>query len=197
MSARNLILGSILALLVILGVSYVTSGFGQFTNAIVAWATLMLAVAAFLAIHRTMLIQQEQRREERRRLALERMRDWAEEVFSVTTMPTRHKNIEMRKSELVNLLHRTGAKIIGIQKDAELVGGNMHLAVNLAYLAIFKFDARLRGKDDIAQFKARYNVTDTIEPIRNLQELEDAKAELLNAVADVINAATERLVPLQ
>ena len=169
-----------------------------------AAATVTLAAVAFWTVRKnveqTRKVIEEGRHaqlEERHRQALERIRDWAEEVFSVTTMPTRHKNIEMRKSELVSSLHRTGAKTIGIQKDAEQVGGNMYLIVGLANLAIFKFDARLRGKDDIAQFKARYNITDTIEPIRNLQELEDARAELLNAIADVINAATEQLVPLR
>lgn len=195
MSIRNLLLVSIPALLVILGISYLTSGFRELTNALVAWATLMLAVAAFFAIRRTTLSQREERQEERYRLALERIRNWAEGVFGATTMPTRHMGIEMRKMELVNLLHSSGVKSIGVLRDAELVGSDMRLVVNLAILAMFRFDARLRGKDDIAQFKARYNITDTIEPIRDTKELEDAKTQLLTALGDVIHAAIERLIP--
>ena len=64
-------LGSIPLLIVILGISYFTSGITQFTNAVVAWGTLLLAFVAFWAIQRT-IKENERLRKEHRRLESER-----------------------------------------------------------------------------------------------------------------------------
>lgn len=151
-----------------------------------ALATLALAIAAFLSIRQN----RRDRLEERRRQTLERIRSWAEELVAVVTRPTRHREIEARKSELLGLLHVGGAKSVGVLKDAELVGGKVYLSVGIAQNAIFRFDARLRGSDAIADFMARFNAPN-VKAIENTSELEEEKEVFLTALSTVISSATE------
>lgn len=69
MSFKNVIYGSIPLLIVILGIAYLTSGFSAFPSALVAWGTLMLAVATF------MLIRHSEKQEQRRREYEQQNRD--------------------------------------------------------------------------------------------------------------------------
>lgn len=69
MSFKKLIYGSIPLLIVILGITYLTSGFNAFPNALVAWGTLMLAIATF------MLIRHSEKQEQRRREYEQQNRD--------------------------------------------------------------------------------------------------------------------------
>lgn len=64
MKVKNIILGSIPLLLIILGITFWASGssFSEFPSALVAWGTLMLAIATFMLIRHSKE-QEEQRRE--------------------------------------------------------------------------------------------------------------------------------------
>ena len=91
MKVRNIIFSSIPLLIFILGISYVTSGFGfeGFTNALVAFGTLMLAWVAFLTIRNSNEREKRRREEDERirneekesdfeRRCLSDIEDWAE-----------------------------------------------------------------------------------------------------------------------
>lgn len=201
-----LLIGSIV-LLGVLSFAVLVQSFKS-TNCLAAWifnfmndwaiilyasVTFLLAIAAFWGIREGL----RERVEERHREALERMRNWSEQVFEVVTRPTRQPNLKLRKKELNALITSVGPKAIGILHDAERLGGDINLYVKFANLIIFKFTARLGDEGDIAKFRGKYNIEETINPISNVNELEEAKRELLEAFGDVIKSATARLVPLE
>ena len=90
MKIRYIVLGSIPLLLIILGVMYPISGFNDLPSILVAWGTLMLAIATFTLIRHSRE-QEEQRREDE--LAKERrdkderllneIIEWAIEIVKV------------------------------------------------------------------------------------------------------------------
>lgn len=198
---RNRIFNTLGFALFLFVVFIIIDRYEGFAVKISAFAVLLLAFAAFMSIEESRRLREENRRireeqnqEERHRLALERIRNWAEELFGLVTRPTRYRLLQARKQELEGLLHLGGAKSVGVLKDAEIVGGNVHSSVNIANLIIFKFVSRLRGEQDITEFKVRFGIAGIVEPIKDAAELEEQKKELLTALSEIINSATEEMV---
>ena len=171
--------------------------FDSWSIALSAAMMSLLAFAAFWTIVENRRIREEQNQEERRRLALERIRGWAEVVCELITRPTSRATIlEERLAELDVWLQTTGGRSLGVLGDAEQLGGDLNSYVKGAHLAIFEFVARLRGDDAIAAHKSEYKIEYELKPIGSLGELLEAKRELMRTLGDVIDSATKRLVPL-
>ena len=166
--------------------------------AIGAFATLALAVAAFLSItsHRSSLL--DERNKERQRLALERIRSWAEELIEIITRPTTQATtLSERLKELDQSLQPTLGRSVGVINDAAQLGIVLYSLVKDANVAVLEFVTRLRSKDEIAEFKIEFEVEAEFRPIESTEELLEAKRELISTLTEVIISATEKLVPLE
>lgn len=165
-----------------------------FAVKISAFAVLLMAFAAFANIEESRRL----RKEERQRLALERIRGWAEGLCELIMRPTsRATKLEERLAELDVWLQTTAGRSLGVLADAEQLGGDLNSYIKGAHLAIFEFVARLRGDDAIATYKSEYKIEYELKPIGSLEELLEAKRELMRTLNDVIDSATKTLVPLR
>lgn len=143
---------------------------------------------------------------ERRRLALERIRSWAEEVVEVISRPLGwglehpvpvivHERLQSTKEDL----RPTDVKSVGILKDAEQISGHIFEEVKLARVILLQFDAMLGTKEDIAEFRELFNKTDfgELEPITTIEDLTAWKKRILLQFANVVDSVTEELVPFK
>lgn len=164
-----------------------------------AVATLALAIAAFLSIKVNRRDRLEERHKEHQRLALERIRGWAEGISELIMHPTlKARTLPQRLKELDVLLQASITKSsFGVLEDAKRLGDELYSPITDANSAIAKFMVRLRDEEAIAKFKNMLQIEDELKPIGSLEELLIAKKELLCILDFVIESATKRLVPLR
>jgi len=162
-----------------------------------ALATLALAVAAFVSIKASRRSQLEERHKERQRQALERIRGWAEVISALLAQPSLQPSLQRRLKELDSWLQSTAGKCLGVLSDAEQLGGDLNSYVKLAHITILSFVARLRSEEEIARHKTEYKIEDELKLIGSIEELQEAKREVVYALNDVINSVTVRLLPPQ
>ena len=144
MKIKNVLLGSIPLLVVIFGVSYLTSGysFEGFTSSLVAWGTLMLALATFLTI-----------RENRRLSAISRIRSWAEKSIQLLTIASPsdlNKAIQALKTNIQII--RTES--LSALADAEVLGGEVKKKVQKAVHNFNEFTDKAESDDKSINFEA-------------------------------------------
>lgn len=158
-----------------------------------AGATFLLAVAAFWAIKE----QHKDRKEERRNLALERIRRWAEDTFDIISRPSPTQELKEILLILKLNLRIVHVKSVGILSDAEQLRGEVASRVKTGYLELSKFIAMLGGENDIADLKEYFRLTDfgNITPIRNTEQLAAAKKDVMHQLLGIIDTATKILVP--
>ena len=173
----------------------ILSYFQHWSLALGAGATLALAYIAYISILENRRIQETNRIEERDRLASARIRDWAEMIINALGTPTKEILFEKKKSEETMKIQPGLSKTVGILYDAERLDSTLNNRVKDAVFLLQKYDARLMGKEQIEEWKDKLKLQEEIEPIKSLEEMRDSIMELLTALSDVINSATDELVP--
>jgi len=173
----------------------ILSYFQHWSLALGAGATLALAYIAYISILENRRIQETNRIEERDRLASARIRDWAEMIINALGTPTKEILFEKKKSEETMKIQPGLSKTVGILYDAERLDSTLNNRVKDAVFLLQKYDARLMGKEQIEEWKDKRKLQEEIEPIKSLEEMRDSIMELLTALSDVINSATDELVP--
>jgi len=195
---RNLnTLGFVLFLLAVFVVIDKYEGFAVKISAV---AVLLVAFAAFMSIEESRRLREDNRRireetliQERHRLALERIRSWAEETISaITAEPLVFSKISMKKRS--KLLHPSRVKAMGILMEGELLGGELQSSSAKAHNTLLIFGARLQGEESINEIRSLLKIEDKIEPIQTQEELSESVLELMVALANLIASATKRLM---
>jgi len=122
------------SLIVILGISYSISGFKEFTNALVAWGTLMLAFATFMLIRHS----SEQEKKRRKEALLTEINDWVTVAYRLLSgyLPTQAGS---DRRDSIKILSEVTAKTSGMTMKAKEFGQDFSLLVNIsvAYLDAF------------------------------------------------------------
>lgn len=164
-----------------------------------AFATLLVAIAAFVAILENKRLRTENRRlavEERHMLAFEKIRNWAVQTShalatpnsQVTLTPSWHK-------EEIAILQSSLVESMSILDFAGRVGGDLEQRVIDANLNFQKYLAILMGEEGIKLFKERYEVEDDIKPITNIEEAGLLIKDLIDRMKEVIRSAVAEMVP--
>lgn len=170
---------------------FILTYFDNWSIALSAGVMLVLAITAFwtIADNRRMRV------EEAHRLALLRIRDWAEMISNALGTPTKEILFEEKKSEETLKIQPGMSKTFGILYDAERLEGTLNDRVKDAVILLQKYNVRLMGKEQIEEWKGQLKLQEEIIPIKSLEEMRDSIIELLTALSDVIKSATKELVP--
>ncbi|GAJ14884.1 unnamed protein product, partial [marine sediment metagenome] len=150
-----------------------------------------LATAAFLSILENRL----ERVEHAHRLALLRIRGWAEMTVNILGTPTKQILFQKKKIEEITKLHDSHVKTTGILHDAERLGGTLNDSVKTAVAFLLFYSARLSNQEQIEVLKRQLKLKDNIVPIKSDDEMRESIIELLTSFTGVIKTATEILVP--
>ena len=159
-----------------------------------ASVTLLLAIAAFWNIRESRI----SRIQESRRLALERMRFWAEDSIAVLTKPLPRKQFQSVCAGLVLDLHPIHTKCLGILADAEQLGSDLHEEVSAIFLSLSKFLIRLKTEEELPD-KLKELYTDAeleyeVKPFSNVKELVSGRREAIEQLSSLIYSTTSLLV---
>ena len=131
---KFIIWGSVLALLIILGITFWASGsnFSSFPSGLVAWGTLMLAAATFMLIRHSKELEESRREAElsvekrdREERLLNEIIEWAMNVFKNSTfndMATMERDIKEAKDLAVITVEEWKAV------SKEMVGKNQYIS---------------------------------------------------------------------
>jgi len=162
------------------------------------WAIALSAgVMVFIAIIAiwTLADNRQMRVQEAQRLALLRIRNWAEETFHALATPFTQKQLPLQIREEITKLHTSSVKSLGILGDAERLGGTLDERVRAANFIFQRYLAILMGKEGVEAFKQRFKVEDDIKLITKVEELHPLIKEFMDALSEVIKSATEELIP--
>ena len=188
-SVPQILIGAVLLSLMLVIIIEIFPGAGVTLSAL---STIVVAVFAGLMLLENWRFRQE----ERERLALERIRGWAEEVCGLIMQPTsKAKTLPERLDELDLSVQSSVGRSLGTLRDAEQLGGDLNICVKRAHLTMMEFVSRLRGDEEVASYKNEYGIKDELKPIGSSEELLEAKRQFINTLSDVIESATKRLVP--
>jgi hypothetical protein len=163
-----------------------------------AFAALLVAIAAFVAILETKRLRTENRRlavEERHMIAIEQIRKWAVETFHPLATPNSRDTFPSWQNEELAKLQSSSVDSMSILYFAERVGGDLEQRVIEANLNFQKYLAILMGEEVIKSFKERHKVEDDIKPITNIKEAEPLIKELMDLLKEVIRSAVAEMVP--
>jgi len=149
--------------------------------------------------HRQVNLIEKQSKKENRGRALERIRDWAEEVLDILKRDSEKAQLPDRLEELCLWLHHSHAKGLGIEWDAVQIGGEVNRTVKYTLFAFAKFMCKIGMEENIKKnidtFKKAYNVKEKIEPIRSGKELGKAIRETIDPFINIVALTTKYLVP--
>lgn len=180
-----------------------------------AFATLALAFAAFMAIDENRRLRNDNRRiqeetliNERHRLALERIRSWAEETFEKISQQIGH-GFEGSITPVIFIVHErlrvikggllsNVVKSIGIETAAKQLEGGISKEVTLAIQILSEYVGRLGTEEDIVKFREFIGDTDfgdKLKPFNSLEEVITAEKEVLQQLKKVLDSVTKELVP--
>lgn len=184
----------------LLAVFIVIERFEGFAVKISAFAVLLVAFAAFMSIEESRRLRDDNRRireealiQERHRLALERIRSWAEDAISaIIAEPLVFSKISMEK--LSRSLQPSRVKALGIITEGGSLGGELQSSSAKAHNTLLIFGARLQGEESITQTRYLLKIKDKIEPIQTKEELLESMEELFVALKNLITSATNRLM---
>ena len=155
-------------------------------------------------IRKTREMQDDAIAQERRRIALERIRFWAEDTYAVLTKPLPNRRLPNVCSDLILELHPYHIKCLGILSDAEQVGANLNKEISSIYKSLTKFILRLSKttsapaplSDGLKKHLKEINIKE-LESFINIKELIQERTEALGPLGNLIILTTELLVPPQ
>lgn len=182
-------------------------------TAVYGWATLVLAFVAFLTIEESRRLRkenrriiEEQNRVERHRLALERIRSWAEDTLIFMTRPLPEEALPVICRRLFEEIHPCHIKSQGVMADAKQIGGNLYGEVLGVYTGLAKFlfnvAATLPGNEGHRftffireQYAIEGNLAIEGKSFSGENELVEARDEYNKSLGKLIFSITELLVP--
>ena len=163
-----------------------------------AFATLLVAFAAFVAIEENKRLRTENRRlqvEERHMLAFEKIRNWAVQTSHALATPNSQVTLTSWQKEELAKLQYSIVESMSILDFAGRVGGDLEQSVINANLDFQKYLAILMGEEEIRLFKERYKIEDDIKPITNIEEAALLIKDLIGRMKEVIRSAVAEIVP--
>lgn len=162
-----------------------------------AFAAVLVAFAAFISIEESRRLREDNRSiqaEEKRRLALERIRRWAEDTIELLTRPILTPNLDEALRDMERLIQPTVARSIGILLDTERMDRDLNAAMVEITRKLTEFLWRLRSNELIEKYISEHKYVG-LKQFANEDEFLELRKELLTKLADIIKLTTGKLVP--
>lgn len=184
----------------------------NYSQPISSWSSVILAFLAIISLIENYRLRKENQRiqneniiRERHKEALERIRFWAEDTFTIMTKPLPNKKLISICFDIISEIQPYHIRCLGIIGDSQSINQQIHNNVSITYLSLTKFLFQLGATvyghsgnfpDLLKKMVTNSELIDTeIIPFSNSNELILNRVDTQNNLASLINQATDLLVP--